>query len=129
TTGPPHALLPSSATHLTFFSFPFSTLQSSGRFFSARLTMFRCGVPPNSGQDPSSGGAASGGRFIGAAGAGGATCGGPLFEQPLPRISAPRTSSIPAGRPTRIQGQQFIRKLLPLSPLAPLGRGVGGEGK
>src|SRR4051794_7710507 len=50
TTGPPYALEPSSATHLMFFSLPFSTLHVAGRSFSVRLTRLRDGVPPNSGQ-------------------------------------------------------------------------------
>src|SRR5438132_12805999 len=48
-TGPPYALLPSFATHLTFLSLPSSTFHSLGMPLSSALTMCRCGVPPNRG--------------------------------------------------------------------------------
>src|SRR5689334_15905700 len=48
-TGPPKALLPSSAIHLMFLSLPSSVLHRTGTFLSIVLIMFRCGVPPNMG--------------------------------------------------------------------------------
>src|SRR5262249_16548666 len=68
TTGPPMEIVPSWATHLTFFWLPFLMLQSAGRSFSTVLARFRCGVPPNIGQDrPAVGGGSSGFAFSPAA--------------------------------------------------------------
>src|SRR5262245_46262012 len=80
-----------------FFSWPFSTSQSVGTFFSKVLTRLRCTVPPNMVQLPEAAGAASG--FASA---------GPRDQAATARTPAKTAAVARPSNQRRIVGRDFM---------------------